>query len=48
MDVKRYCIQYKENGMVHKRKVYTFDITIYIKNWLARVRTIQIVTYEPM
>lgn len=47
MDVRKYIIQYSENGAIHNRQVYTFDIATYIRNWLARVNTVQIVKYEP-
>lgn len=48
MNVKKYRIEYRENGTTHNRQVYTFNILIYIKNWLARANTVQIVKYEPM
>ena len=48
MSVKKYRVQYRENGILHNRQVYTFDIVTYIKNWLARVNTVEILKYEPM
>ena len=48
MGVVKYRIQYQENGVLHNRQIYTFDISTYLKNWLARVKTIQIVKCEQM
>ena len=48
MSVVKYRIQYQENGILHNRQVYTFDISTYLRNWKARISTIEVLKYESM
>lgn len=48
MSFGKYKIEYRENGTVHSRQVYVFDIEMFIKNWKARISTIEILKYESM
>lgn len=46
MNVLKYLITYKENGQVHQRQAYAFDISPYIKNWIIRDRNITVLSYH--
>ena len=47
ISIAKYRITYTEQGRQGKMQIYTYDITVYLKNLIARHRgQLEIVNYE--